>query len=45
LFPLTILIADKVCKASRRVQTTVMGLSIIGLLLFSALFTLGGGSP
>jgi hypothetical protein len=45
LFPLTVPIADKLRGASRRVQIAVMGLSVCGLLFFSALFTLGGGSP
>ncbi len=45
LFPLTVLVADKLRRTSRRIQTVVIGLSISGLLLFSGLFTLGGGSP
>jgi hypothetical protein len=45
LFPLTVLIADKLRGASKRIQIAVIGLSVCGLLFFSALFTLGGGSP
>jgi Gpi18-like mannosyltransferase len=45
LFPLTVWIADKLRGASRRVQFAALGLSALGLLVFSAIFTLGGGSP
>lgn len=45
LFPLTVLIADKLRVAAKPVRAAMMGLSIGGLLVFSALFTLGGGAP
>jgi len=45
LFPLTVLIADKLRAAPKRTRAVVIGLAACGLLVFSALFTLGGGAP
>jgi hypothetical protein len=43
LFPLTILIADRLRRSSRRSQLAAGTLSLLGLLCFSALFALGLG--
>jgi hypothetical protein len=45
LFPLTVLVADKLRSAPKSMRLIVMGLSVLGLLIFSVLFTLGGGAP
>jgi hypothetical protein len=45
LFPLSILVADKLRNAPKSMRAIVMGLSVLGLLIFSMLFTLGGGVP
>jgi len=45
LFPLTVFIVDKVRSASKIVRAILLSLSACGLLIFSALFTLGGGAP
>jgi hypothetical protein len=45
LFPLTVLVADKLRSAPKRIRSIVMGLCVVGLVVFSALFTLGGGAP
>ncbi|MEO8607448.1 MAG: mannosyltransferase family protein [Chloroflexota bacterium] len=45
LFPLTVVAADKLRTAPRPVRAIVIGTSVLGLLIFSALFTLGGGAP
>ena len=45
LFPLTIYVADKLRHFPPRLRTLTMGGLICVLLVFSALFTLGGGEP
>jgi hypothetical protein len=45
LFPLTVLIADKIRQKPKRFYSLIAGLSFAGLLILSAFFTLGGGAP
>jgi hypothetical protein len=45
LFPLMVLLGDKVRAVSKLVRAIMLGLCACGLLIFSALFTLGGGAP
>jgi hypothetical protein len=45
LFPLTVWLADWLRRAAPRVRLATITLSGLGLLIFSALFVLGGGAP